>query len=281
MLNNQNQDGYIVKYVILTQDIIGDKNLSLAERLVLARMSGFSQFFESSEATGEFLGISAITVTRAKQKLAKLGYIEEAQNTGRGKVWSIRLTQNVNQTDKICQSDRHNMSTYNKVENKEENISTKVDIGESPSEEHEKSEKPTYGDAHINSLMELWEAETGIIANRAKQNRYACYNLIRTRGYDGAEAVVRMIGRSIRSGDQYAPRIGSFRDLVGKYEKLSSLEAWNARQVTPKSTLPPAMRADKPDYFYQKEQSEEERAEVSAMFKEGRKKLPFMRGSDV
>lgn len=281
MLNNQNQDDYIVKYVILTQDIIGDKNLSLAERLVLARMSGFSQFFESSEATGEFLGISAITVTRAKQKLAKLGYIEEVQNTGRGKVWSIRLTQNVNQTDKICQSDRHNMSTYNKVENKEENISTKVDIGESPAEEHEESEKPTYGNAHINSLMELWEAETGIIANRAKQNRYACYNLIRTRGYDGAEAVVRMVGRSIRSGDQYAPRIGSFRDLVGKYEKLSSLEAWNARQVTPKSTLPPAMRTDKPDYFYQKEQSEEERAEVSAMFKEGRKKLAFMRGSDA
>lgn len=281
MLNNQNQDDYIVKYVILTQDIIGDKNLSLAERLVLARMSGFSQFFESSEATGEFLGISAISVTRAKQKLAKLGYIEEVQNTGRGKVWSIRLTQNVNQTDKICQSDRHNMSTYNKVENKEENISTKVDIGESPSEEHEESEKTTYGNAHINSLMELWEAETGIIANRAKQNRYACYNLIRTRGYDGAEAVVRMVGRSIRSGDQYAPRIGSFRDLVGKYEKLSSLEAWNARQVTPKPTLPPAMRTDKPDYFYQKEQSEEERAEVSAMFKEGRKKLAFMRGSDA
>ena len=281
MLNNQNQDDYTIRYVVLTQDIIGDKNLSLAERLVLARMSGFSQFFESSETTGEFLGISAITVTRAKQKLAKLGYIEEIANTGRGKVWSIRLTQNVNQTDKICQSDRHNMSTYNKVENKEENISTKVDIGESPSDEQEEAKKPTYGDAHINSLMELWEAETGIIANRAKQNRYACYNLIRTRGYDGAEAVVRMVGRSIRSGDQYAPRIGSFRDLVGKYEKLSSLEAWNARQVAPKSTLPPAMRTDKPDYFYQKEQSEEERAEVSAMFKEGRKKLAFMRGSDA
>ena len=281
MLNNQNQDDYTIKYVILTQDIIGDKNLSLAERLVLARMSGFSQFFESSEATGEFLGISAITVTRAKQKLAKLGYIEEVANTGRGKVWSIRLTQNANQTDKICQSDRHNMSTYNKVENKEENISTKVDIGESPSCEHEEAEKTTYGNAHINSLMELWEAETGIIANRAKQNRYACYNLIRTRGYDGAEAVVRMVGRSIRSRDQYAPRIGSFRDLVGKYEKLSSLEAWNARQVAPKSTLPPAMRTDKPDYFYQKEQSEEERAEVSAMFKEGRKKLGFMRSCNA
>lgn len=281
MLNNQNQDDYTIRYVVLTQDIIGDKNLSLAERLVLARMSGFSQFFESSEATGEFLGISAITVTRAKQKLAKLGYIEEVANTGRGKVWSIRLTQNVNQTDKICQSDRHNMSTYNKVENKEENISTKVDIGESPSNEQEEAEKPTYGNAHINSLMELWEAETGIIANRAKQNRYACYNLIRTRGYDGAEAVVRMVGRSIRSRDQYAPRIGSFRDLVGKYEKLSSLEAWNARQVAPKSALPPAMRTDKPDYFYQKEQTEEERAEVSAMFKEGRKKLGFMRSSNA
>lgn len=277
MLNNQNQDEYTIRYVVLTQDIIGDKNLSLAERLVLARMSGFSQFFESSEATGEFLGISAITVTRAKQKLAKLGYIEEVANTGRGKVWSIRLTQNVNQTDKICQSDRHNMSTYNKVENKEENISTIVDIGESPSDEHEEAEKPTYGNAHINSLMELWEAETGIIANRAKQNRYACYNLIRTRGYDGAEAVVRMVGRSIRSGDQYAPRIGSFRDLVGKYEKLSSLEAWNARQVTPKATLPPAMRTSLPDYYFDKPQSDEERAKVSEAIAEGRKKLGFLK----
>lgn len=277
MLNNQNQDEYTIRYVVLTQDIIGDKNLSLAERLVLARMSGFSQFFESSEATGEFLGISAITVTRAKQKLAKLGYIEEVANTGRGKVWSIRLTQNVTQTDKICQSDRHNMSTYNKVENKEENISTIVDIGESPSDEQKEAEKPSYGNAHINSLMELWEAETGIIANRAKQNRYACYNLIRTRGYDGAEAVVRMVGRSIRSGDQYAPRIGSFRDLVGKYEKLSNLEAWNARQVTPKATLPPAMRTALPDYYFDKPQSDEERAKVSEAIAEGRKKLGFLK----
>ena len=288
MVEDQNYNQESLRYLVLPYAILGNKDLSMQEKFVLARIAGFRVFFESSQATAEFLGLSALVVERAKRNLVKLGYVEELANTGRGKVYrAVDIYDMLDRLDQKVISDLTKKSyqtlpkskTENKVENKVENNSdSKESLGESPSDESK--EKETFGNKHINALMELWEAETGITANRAKANRYACYNLLRTRGYDGAEAVVRMVGRSIRSRDQYAPRIGSFRDLVGKYEKLSNLEAWNARQTTPKARIP-HIQQEQPEYFdFYKPQSEEEREEVKKSIEAARERLGFARRAD-
>ena len=272
------QDEFAIKYVVLTQDILCNKELAPSDKLVLARMSGFEIFFESPEATAELLGISADKVRKAKQKLEKLGYIETVQNSGRGKVWRVvRLVKLTNQTRQINQSDWLNQPIENKIENRLENISTinSTNKQNASDETVEKSEvKETYGNKEVNTLLALWEQETGIVANVAKQNRYACYNLLRTRGFDGACAVVRMVGKSIKSRDRFAPRIGSFRDLVGKFEKLSALEAWNIRYTTENgNNIVSPIRFGIPDSCEEEAVSDSEYERVSAMFKEARKNL--------
>lgn len=272
------QDEFAIKYVVLTQDILCNKELAPSDKLVLARMSGFEIFFESPEATAELLGISADKVRKAKQKLEKLGYIETVQNSGRGKVWRVvRLVKLTNQTRQFNQSDWLNQPIENKIENRLENISTinSTNKQNASDEAVEKSEvKETYGNKEVNTLLALWEQETGIVANVAKQNRYACYNLLRTRGFDGACAVVRMVGKSIKSRDRFAPRIGSFRDLVGKFEKLSALEAWNIRYTTENgNNIVSPIRFGIPDSCEEEVVSDSEHERVSAMFKEARKNL--------
>ena len=74
------QADYENKYVILTQEILGSKDLTPVEKMVLARITGFKIFFESNEATAEFLDVNPDTVKKAKQKLEKLGYIYTPSN---------------------------------------------------------------------------------------------------------------------------------------------------------------------------------------------------------
>lgn len=108
----------------------------------------------------------------------------------------------------------------------------------------------------------------------AKANRLAAYNLIRRRGFDGACKVVRLCGRAIKSGDQYAPRVASFRDLQGQYEKLSKLEAWEARQGREERGVDMSFYCR--DEYEPIEISDEERAKVLASMKKARKELPFL-----
>ena len=83
-MNNKQEQIY---YLVLPFDILGAKDINTQEKLVLARVAGFREFFESSQATADFLGISKLAVERAKRTLAKLGYIKEIADTGRGKVY--------------------------------------------------------------------------------------------------------------------------------------------------------------------------------------------------
>ena len=85
------QADYENKYVIMTQEILGSKDLTPVEKMVLARITGFKIFFESNEATAEFLGVNPDTVKKAKQKLEKLGYILAISNNGHGKKYAFSL----------------------------------------------------------------------------------------------------------------------------------------------------------------------------------------------
>lgn len=76
---------------VINEDILCDKNLNPAEKMVYARICFFEEFFESAEATAEYLGISKWAVQHAKRKLEELGYIICVENTGRGKKYVADL----------------------------------------------------------------------------------------------------------------------------------------------------------------------------------------------
>lgn len=150
-------------------------------------------------------------------------------------------------------------------------------IGGEP--QNEVVEKSEYGNHEVNAILELWEHETGLIANVAKANRLAAYNLIRRRGFDGACDVVRLCGRAIKSGDRYAPSVASFRDLQGKFEKLSKLEAWEARQKPVKQGI--SLDFYSSDSYDEPELSDEEfeanREKNREAIREAREKLAFLK----
>ena len=83
------------EYAILTQQILADKQLTLSDKIVLARISGFDKYWESLDHCADFLGISPSQVSISRAKLEKLGYIKCIENTGRGKVYIFLLNRRV------------------------------------------------------------------------------------------------------------------------------------------------------------------------------------------
>ena len=89
-----------------------------------------------------------------------------------------------------------------------------------------------YGDEDINWCFDEWENIIGTpIASRAKQNRYACRNLLKkevshnvAKGHDTVGNLLKLVRESKK--DQYAPRIADFSDLQSK---LNQLLDWAAR----------------------------------------------------
>ena len=278
-----------VKYAILTQKILGNKDLTPCDKMVLARISGFSRFYESSQTTADFLGIGEDTVKKSKQKLAKLGYIVEVGNTGRGKIYApnllqlpSRVAELTSQTGKIYQSDGQILPTENK-----ERIKREYKGDDNVAEGVENSKKE-YGRADVNELAELWESETGISIKGQQNERRQLYNLLRKYGYEATKTLVRRVGATKRSRDRYAPQIAVPSDLTGKYSKLPRMQMWEERNQTSRpfgqsgaTTPAPAiavasLKQGIPDYNGAwTEQSDEEFEKVSEMMKKARDKLNF------
>ena len=78
------------RYIVISEDILCDKNLTDTEKLVYARISAFEEYFESAEQCGEFLGKSERSVKDARRKLERLGYIVCIKNDGRGKTYATQ-----------------------------------------------------------------------------------------------------------------------------------------------------------------------------------------------
>lgn len=239
------------------------------DKLVYGEIACFRECYGSNEWLAKRVKRSVRTVINSVNKLVDLGFVERTGFNGRFRtmrcaVFSMADVQNSAQ--QTCQI----LHTENKVKNKVNNIG-----GKPQNEAVENSDKKEYGNHEVNALLELWEHETGIIANVGKANRIAAYNLIRKKGFDGAKAVVELCGRAIRSGDRYAPRVSSFRDLQGQYEKLSKLEAWEARQDTAEQGISVNFYCgDESDI---EDISDEERARVAERMKKARAEMPFLR----
>lgn len=253
------------RYVILTEDILGHPELSSNDKIVLARATGFPEFYESAEETGKFLGMNERTVRRSKQKLLELGFLVEIRNTGHGKRYAVDLHRTLqkadNTTGQIVLSDRTNDTPSDKsgnltgqnwssnrtklvTENKErlngeESLSLKdksfkeaqAPTDESGIEPLNEEQPKSYGKAEINDLLELWLEETGFDHKSAKAERYAINNLLRKNGYEATKALIRRVGRARRSDSQFAPQIAKPSQLQGKYSKLEALVIWEEREA--------------------------------------------------
>lgn len=272
-------------YIVVNKQIA--MTVGLNEALVLGELAGQFQywrnnggakdgwFYSTNENLTERLPFSEMTIRRAVNRLVELGYVEtKLAGLPAKKHYRLRLdklldTDCSKMNEQVCS----NRTTKNNIL---KNISTKVDSETSPSEAVENSTKQEYGNHEVNALLELWEHETGLTANVAKANRLAAYNLLRRKGFDGAKKVIEMCGRAVKSGDQYAPRVASFKDLQGQYEKLSKLEAWDMRRAKQNKTA----RADS---FYRNEStdiqeiSDAERELVSKQMREARERLGFIK----
>ena len=109
------------RFIILTQNILGDQSLTPCDKLVLARITGFTTFYESNAATAEFLGIGEDTVKKSKQKLEKLGYIMLVADNGHGKRYAPNYNQilgsggeSTRLAGKIYPADGENLPAENK-----------------------------------------------------------------------------------------------------------------------------------------------------------------------
>lgn len=279
------------RFIILTQNILGDQSLTPCDKLVLARITGFSTFYESNATTAEFLGIGEDTVKKSKQKLEKLGYIVATADNGHGKKYAPNYNQilgsggkSTRLAGKIYPAGDENLPTENKEKNKEKN--KKGD--ENVADDEKEANKQEYGREDINGLIELWKAETDISIKGQQNQRRQLYNLVRKYGLEGTQKLVERVGAAIRSGDRFAPQIATPSDLTGKYSKLPKLEMWEKRNEIARPfgqgsgyqdnrPTPSYLSGGIPDYngaFIVK--SDEERAKVSQMFKEARKTLPFL-----
>lgn len=231
-------------YVILTQDILSDRRLTLADKIVLARITGFESFFESAETTAEALGISERQVKRSKTALESLGYIHEIGNAGRGKIYAASIQEPANngeikgtnchprgaklspQTCQIGTSDVPKWPTINKTINK--TITLDKSKGDDESQEPE-PEAQQFGSATINELLDDWQDATGFDHHSTRMERYAISGLLRQHGYEATKALISRVKAATCSNDRFAPQIAKPSQLRGKYSKLESLTLWERR----------------------------------------------------
>ena len=227
----QNEEEYQNKpqlYVVIEQEILCRKDLSNTAKLVYARMSGFQEFWESPEKTGEFIGKSKGTIIHARQELEAKGLIKCVRNTGRGKAYCIvRLHENI-QSDYTKSSSQtiRNCIAYNKEENKVESISNKLDIVTTPPE--------TYGNQEINEAFERFKEIFGYEMKQTQANRRAVYNFIRAKNKGSAWLEKMMILWYNSREDKFSPRISDFTDLQAKQNALME---WAQRKAISKTKV--------------------------------------------
>lgn len=213
------------RFVIIRFDILTDKKLSASEKLVYARICGFKKYFESKEEAAELLGVSSVTVTKAKQKLLKYGYIREIGNTGRGKIYQsvlddeARVVESTNQSGKKLPIRVVESTNIEETENKDRVNTVAKATGDAVE---------VYGNADINDAFEYWEKNVGFkIQGRVQANRNACSNLIKKFGSNGVHQLIN--AAAVAHNDRYAPRVSDFASMQSK---LNDLVAWAKKKGT-------------------------------------------------
>lgn len=77
------------QFITLSYEILKLNNINPTEKILLARIAGFDEYFESSAKCAELMCLKEDTISKAKRHLVELGYITETANTGRGKKYVV------------------------------------------------------------------------------------------------------------------------------------------------------------------------------------------------
>lgn len=73
---DNNDVGYRAKTLVLTEELLSDKRLSLIEKLVLSYYEQIAPYAAEYDSCSMFLDISQGDADRAKTHLSEMGYIE-------------------------------------------------------------------------------------------------------------------------------------------------------------------------------------------------------------
>lgn len=128
------------------------------------------------------------------------------------------------------------INIYNKTILKEDNITNKLVIGDSPtkmSELVDEAVKKSYGNEEINYFFSLFARIFGYEMKQTQANRRAVYNFIRAKdkGPEWLEKIMILWYNSRE--DKYSPRISDFADLQSKQNALME---WGQRKSMDKKS---------------------------------------------
>ena len=243
-------------YVILTLDILEDERLTMADKFVLARMTGFDRaggHYESIGNTAKALGVSERTVQRAHKRLEELGYIETVGTSELGtKLIKIKtlFPEGVTKCQGGDKSAPRGVTKCHPII-KKDNKDIKKDKSFFNESEQSDDQPKQYGNADVNALLTAWAEATGFDYKNQKMERYAMAGLIKQHGLDRTKTLVRLVERARRSDDRFAPQIAKPSQLRGKYSKLEALTMWAERADKTAASIPAPIIPKNPDYFYE------------------------------
>lgn len=234
-------------YIHIGESVLGDKRLTLGDKVVYARVVGFEDgYYESADSTAEFLGVAKKTVLRALKKLESLGLIVVAGVKDNRKVYvkaptemqrrAIFLSSKRGQKVLQCGQNVHGARTKCPPINKD-NKETKVILSKERSQNdslqvEEKAEKQEFGNHDLNEAVKLWEEATGFDYSTNAFERRTIYNLTRrkdVKALGGYEKLCELVKKARHMDNQFAPKIVKPSELGGKYSKLDKLIDWAKR----------------------------------------------------
>lgn len=208
-----------IRFIIMTDTISSNKQLTLLEKNVLARIASFKTFFESPEATAKFFNISENRVRIAKRKLESLGLIECIEKSSRGNKYRAKsyseieaiLGNEINEPSDEPSFDAETLTEPNKglkTQNNEE-------------------AKPL----NDNTLAFMaWEEIMGVKINKnIKFNRFSCNRLVKKYGLETVKKYISLAKAGL--GERYCPNCYNFIDLE---QKLPALLAWGKERYEKK-----------------------------------------------
>lgn len=135
-------------FVSISEQVLGDKRLTITEKVVAARILGFGerQYFETAPKCAEFLGISEKSVQRARDHMEELGIIKKVEFDGRKNTYEI--------------SDKSYIESPKKVEHPQKIFAQKPDQMSSqhtPNVQSERSKCPVPTGAYNKTILKLKE----------------------------------------------------------------------------------------------------------------------------
>lgn len=192
----------------------------------------------SNEYMAKALGSTKQSIAVLLSSIAKKGWIKvelDEKNQRTGILPLITFEPTLKSTLKGGLTDikvgvKCSLNKYKKKDIKENNITNKLVIGETP-----KSEvvvKETYGKAEINEVIGLWEQCFGYPLKDSKYNRYAVANFLRSKdkGIDWVKKMLALLKEAQK--DKYSGiHISNYVDLQRDYEKLL---AWGSAKYQQK-----------------------------------------------